>query len=430
MSKHLNVFSLRPRWADPLADRRQRRALLLVLLAAAVIRFLPAIFYFNYFDLGPYNIPWSIYGAQDRFGIYNNPAMAEFGLDYPPVFPFLLSLFGTPVLWAHETGCWPVEMFFIKLFPVLADLALTALVWMIAADHQMKSPWKPALLWALNPSMILNCAFWGQADSFLLFFLLAMFWALERNRPVTASLIFALGCLTKLQMCYFAPVLLLGFLFLHTPLRRALLSLAAGGAVGFLGWLPFMMRGEWFALPLRIYLGGYSKYGFVNLRAANLYAFGDHYMQPDSEIWFWGIPFSAISTAFTAAALLWLVFCGIRAVRRASLPPLCVCALIYIEILFLFTTRQHERYQLPVLVLSLMWWFVSRDKKAFCFFCFFTLITLINQFYVIAADNHPSLAAFCASLEYPAAVLNLLSFLLLCICAVRSFAASLDQRLP
>ena len=44
---------------------------------------------------------------------------------------------------------------------------------------------------------------------------LAMFWALERSKPVAASLIFALGCLTKLQMCYFAPVLLLGFLLLR-----------------------------------------------------------------------------------------------------------------------------------------------------------------------------------------------------------------------
>lgn len=402
-------------------DRRQRRRLLAVLLLAAVIRFLPAVFYYNYFDLGPYNIPWSIYGAQDRFGLYSNPAMAEFGLDYPPIFPFLLSLVGTPVLWAHESGCWPVEMLCIKLFPVLADLALTALIWLVAADHQFNEPWKPALFWALNPSMILNCAFWGQADSFLLFFLLAMLWALERGRPVAASLIFALGCLTKLQMCYFAPILLLGFLLLRLHPARWIAALAAGGALGFLGWLPFMRRGEWLALPVRIYLGGYGKYSVVNAKAANLYAFGHHYQQPDSDVWFWGISFSAVSMAATAVALLWLVWCAVRAARRKPVPPLCLIALVYLEILFLFTTRQHERYQLPTLVLALLWWFVCRDRKALFFFLFFTLVTLVNQSYVIFADNHPALADFCRALEAPTALVNLLGFAALCAVTAHTF---------
>lgn len=421
MSIHLAKLSALPGWPQQLSDRRQRRRLAAVLLLAAVLRFLPAVLYFNYFDLGPYNIPWSIYGAQDRFGLYSNPAMAEFGLDYPPIFPFLLSLVGSPVLWAHESGCWPVEMFCIKLFPSLADLALTALVWLVAADHRFAEPWQPALLWALNPSMILNSGFWGQADSFLLFFLLAMFWALERSKPVAASLIFALGCLTKLQMCYFAPVLLLGFLLLRLRPARWIGALAAGGAVGFLGWYPFMRRGEWLALPLRIYLGGYDKYSFVNAKAANLYAFGNHYQQPDSEIWFCGISFSAISNLAIAAALLWLVWCGIRAVRRRSLPLLCLIALVYLEVLFLFTTRQHERYQLPALVLSLLWWMICREKKAVRFFLFFTLITLINQSYVIFADNHPATAGFFSMLEAPTAAVNLLAFPVLCAAVAHSF---------
>ena len=102
MSIHLAKLSALPGWPQQLSDRRQRGRLAAVLLLAAVLRFLPAVLYFNYFDLGPYNIPWSIYGAQDRFGLYSNPAMAEFGLDYPPIFPFLLSLVGSPVLWARS----------------------------------------------------------------------------------------------------------------------------------------------------------------------------------------------------------------------------------------------------------------------------------------------------------------------------------------
>ena len=104
-----------------------------------------------------------------------------------------------------------------------------------------------------------------------------------------------------------------------SPKTAGLAALAAGGALGFLGWLPFMSRGEWLALPLRIYLGGYGKYSVVNAKAANLYAFGNHYLQPDSDIWFWGISFSTISMAVTAAALLWLPAPQIRCRRNTGL---------------------------------------------------------------------------------------------------------------
>ena len=107
---------------------------------------------------------------------------------------------------------------------------------------------------AVNPAAIYNCAFWGQTDCVLLFFVLAVFWALHCKNGLAASLCFALGCLSKLQMAYFAPFLLLGLALCcaGSALRR-LGALAAGAALGLAGWLPFMVGGgEGLALPLRI----------------------------------------------------------------------------------------------------------------------------------------------------------------------------------
>ena len=403
-----------------LRDRREKRMILLILLSAALLRLAIAPLYVSRIDLMTHNVPWAVYGAQDRFGMYSNPAMAEFGLDYPPIFPFLLSLFGRPLLWAHDAPCRWVEMLLVKFFPVLADLVLIFCVWLVAADYKVRSPWKVALLWSLNPATIFNCAFWGQSDSFLLLFLLIMIWALDRRLPECATLAFALGCLTKLQMCYFAPLLLLGFLMQRYKPLRWLRSLALGGAVGLLVWYPFMRRGEWLALPLRIYFGGYQKYDFINAYAANLFAFGDHYMQSDSDIWFFNISYAAFSTCAVVAAILWLCWCALRVLRRRPVPPLCLCALVYFEILFLFTTRQHERYQLPVLVLALFWWFLSRSKISVFFTVAFSIITFLNQFYVLVADNQKFLADFCAMLEMPVAAINLLLFPFLCAAAMRS----------
>ena len=422
MLERIRNICLPPSCRKLFADHRQLTALLLVLLAGAAVRFLPAVFYYNPFDLESHNIPWAIYGAMDRFGIYTNPGMLCPSVDYPPIFPFLLTLLGKPLEWAVSVGCQPAQMFLVKLLPILADLALILLIWMAAADYGCRSPWKAALVWAFNPSILFNCAIWGQADSLLLFFVFAFFWALDRKQPEVASILFALGCLTKLQMCYFAPILLLGLLLLRLHPLRFFGSLALGGFVGFLGWFPFMRRGDWLALPLRIYFGGVEKYSYVQMNAANLFALGDHYLQPDSEIWFWKITFSTFSTIMIVAAFCWLILNAVRFFLRRSTLPLYLVALIYCEILFLFTTRQHERYQLPIVVLCLFWWIVERRRTPLLFLAAFSLITLSNQAYVLLVENHPS-AAFLKALEYPTAIANLLLFIPLCLVIRKRFCA-------
>lgn len=112
-------------------------------------------------------------------------------------------------------------------------------------------------LWAVNPAAIYNCAFWGQTDCVLLFFVLAVFWALHRKNALAASLCFALGCLSKLQMAYFAPFLLLGLaLCCAGSAVRRLGALAAGAALGLAGWLPFMLGGRRGAGPAAAHLSG------------------------------------------------------------------------------------------------------------------------------------------------------------------------------
>ena len=97
--------------------------------------------------------------------------------------------------------------------------------------------------------------FGARQTACFLFFVLAVFWALHCKNGLAASLCFALGCLSKPQMAYFAPFLLLGLALCcaGSALRR-LGALAAGAALGLAGWLPFMVGGgEGLALPLRIY---------------------------------------------------------------------------------------------------------------------------------------------------------------------------------
>lgn len=401
--------------------RKDAYWLLGIVALAAVVRFVPAIFYKNYFDIGSYNIPWAVYGAQDRFGIYG-PLLSEFGMDYPPMFPFALTLFGNQVLAAREAGFWQLEMFYIKLVPVLADICLTALVFFIAKDYGVKRAWLPALLWAVNPASVYNCSVWGQSDCILLFFLLAMGWALWRRQPELAAVAFAFGCLSKLQMCYYAPMLLLGFLAMRAKPLRWVTALGVGGFVGFLGWLPFMRRGEWLHLPLRIYFGGYEKYSFINLQAANVFALGDYYHVPDDTPLLGSLSFHNISTLITAAALLWLVVYGVLLAKRRTRLPVACAALLYANIIFLFTTRQHERYQMPVLVLALLCWLETREKPYAVLSIVYALITFANQFILLSGETIEGWYGIIAPGIAVVAVVNLAAFGYLLFFIVRKLA--------
>ena len=188
-----------------------------------------------------------------------------------------------------------------------------------------------------------------------MFFVLAVFWALHRKNALAASLCFALGCLSKLQMAYFAPFLLLGLaLCCAGSAVRRLGALAAGAALGLAGWLPFMLGGgEGLALPLRIYLGGAGRYDEVMSNAANLYAFGSSLNHaPTGTLMRGAVPFATVNAVLWAGIALGLAVYAVWLWRaRAARRPVRGGAFVLLHSVF-FTQRMRERYLLPALVLA------------------------------------------------------------------------------
>ena len=196
------------------AGRRFAGGLLLLVLAALALRLAPAALYYNAYDLESYNIPWAVTAHENWLSMYEN-TLGLYPLDYPPLLPTLFGLFGGAMQLSQEVGGAIAAngmpaMVLIKLWPVLFDVGTAALLYCIGHMQGVRRPGLAGWLWAVNPAAIYNCAFWGQTDCVLLFFVLAVFWALHRKNALAASLCFALGCLSKLQMAYFAPFLLLG----------------------------------------------------------------------------------------------------------------------------------------------------------------------------------------------------------------------------
>ena len=369
--------------------------LLLVGLGALLLRLILAVGYRNGFDLNPYNIPWAL-GTQDGvFEIYKNLE----NLDYPPLFPFLLSLVAKGVALGKELDSWPIQMFFIKLIPVLFDVGNVLLLYWLGCRKSQTFGMLLSALWAVNGSMVLNCSLWGQTDSLLLFFILLTFWLFWENRPLAAAVCFALGCLAKLQTAYFAPVVLFELLT-NQKAKTALKALGVGFLTGILGWLPFMIgSGEAF-LPLRIYFGGFGKYSYINVNAYNLYGIWGGNWVTDQASLFGGSysetygtmigGFTYAHLSFFFLGLLFLLVLGgyfVTTWFHRSVPA-ALHGMMLLNGIFMLTTKMHERYQLPVLGLSLLCFFFLEERINLWTYLALTVITCVNQGMVLFQANY------------------------------------------
>lgn len=369
--------------------------LIFIGVSALLLRLLLAVGYRNGFDLNPYNIPWAL-GTQDGvFQIYHNLE----NLDYPPLFPFLLSLVGKGVSLGIELESWPVQMFFIKLIPVLFDVGNVLLLYWIGCRKSQSFGMLLSSLWAVNGSMLLNCSLWGQTDSLLLFFILLTFWMFWENKPVAAAVCFAFGCLAKLQMAYFAPVVLFELLT-RQEIKTALKAFGLGLLTGILGWLPFMVgSGEMF-LPLRIYFGGFGKYSYINVNAYNLYGIwggnwvtdrasliGGNYSETYGTVT-GGFTYSHLSFLFLGLVFLLVLAGYFVSVWFQRKVPAVLHGMMLLNGIFMLTTKMHERYQLPVMVLSLLCFFVLEEKLYLWSYLLLTVITCVNQAMVLFQANY------------------------------------------
>lgn len=348
-------------------------------------------------DLLRFNLPWAVSGAKD--GLFSIYLLEEPAVDYPPVFPTLLSLFGEPLIYFYSIGIWPIVMLLLKFWPILFFVLLAVVIFFFLRKESLILAILGGTLWLVNPTAVVNCVWWGQADCLFCFFLFLTFWFLYKRRPELALAFFALGCLTKLQMCYFAPIILCE-LFFYYPIKRTLRSLFLGIGIGVLSWVPFMIGARSLSLPFKIYFDGLGKYPYTQLNAANLYGvIAGPYLDsdspalggfsfPSSELKMFGdisySQFSAFMLFFIiAAVIIWYIFAKVMNVRLEA----AVIAAIYSNFIFIFTISQHERYQIPVMLLVFLWYLIYKEMPALILYIFITIITFFNQLTVLIIFN-------------------------------------------
>ncbi|RGX55420.1 DUF2029 domain-containing protein [Anaerotruncus sp. AF02-27] len=399
-----------PGYSFTLGKKQEAWFLFALVASALVLRLMIAYTSVHYFDLS-YYVGWSAGVEEDFFGAYNNIG----NLDSPPLFLFPLFLTGKLLALDAVASFDPYAMLALKGWQMLFDLAIIPLLYLVLKKVDRLAALGCAALWAVNPTAIFNSSYWGQTDCIMMFLLVLAFWLLTERRPVPAGGGMTLACLMKFQSLYFAPLFALALLTMRFPWKRVALAAGAGMGTALAVFFPFMVRSGW-NLPWKIYFGGFEQYPGAALNAFNLYsALGANFSHVDTVL-YQPVTAGGLSAFMLAASLAALVAWYFTAAEKS----VWLLGFAFMQTIFLFTARMHERYQIPVLIFALIASVCHKSRALFAGYLALTGMTFLNHFLVFeqvfaGAEKHAWMVHFDEILRNLSFVNLVLYFVLLAV---------------
>ncbi|MBO7747988.1 DUF2029 domain-containing protein [Paenibacillus sp. MWE-103] len=363
------AYAVFRRKADVPADRR--KGLLWPLLGAGVLLRI-AVAPWAASHQGDLNFfrAWASQAAENLSGFYVNG-----NADYPPLYIYALYVIGRLL---RAASLAPYATVLYKLPSMLAD-AGTAWVLFLASRRYAgyAAGLLVALLYLLNPAVIVNSTYWGQVDSLFTLLVVGAVYLLTRGRIGWASALFAAAILMKPQGIIFAPVLFFGLVSARN-LRAWLTAIAASAATLLAVALPFS-TGQSPLWLYRLYAGTVQEYPYATVNAYNLFALlGDNYKADATR--FLGLTFHAWGLAGIVLTTLFAWRAYARS-RQAAFAP--AAAMLLISGVFTLSTGMHERYLFPAAALAALAYLQLRDRVLLWLAAGFSLTIFVNTFAIL-----------------------------------------------
>lgn len=356
-------------------------ALVLLFFFALALRFVAGAAYYNEYDTFWYR-DWAWDISNGLFTIYSRAE--SISLDYPPLYLFLLGITNIFYKIVGQDCNQYLQMLLMKLWPILADVVFGLVLYrLLGRRYGQLTGAVAALLWLFDPAVIFNSAFWGQTDGLLCMLLFLSYWQLLQNRPLWGSFCFAVAGLTKFQALFFLPLFLWLLWYKYGAARFFKGILIAFGTV-FAVFLPFSIGAQDPFLLFSVYLGGQDTYQHCTLNAFNIYGLLFKNFLPETETAFFGLSYGQLSTVLlvVSAALLCLLIYFSK--RRCVF----LYSFLWMNTLFMFTTRMHERYQFVSILFILAAALLHRRRRFFACYAATGFTVLLNQMWPMLYWNN------------------------------------------
>lgn len=312
---------------------------------------------------------WAANAAFSIPTFYTNGGFA----DYPPLYIYVLAIVENLRLTFFQAAPEWMHAVIIKMPAIAADVICSYFLYYYGKKFiEYKKALVIAFVYLFNPVTILNSSIWGQVDSFFMLILSLGVFALIEKKYIKSSFYYALAILTKPQGLIFLPVLF--FLIVkEVNIKLFLKCLAAGITTFILPIIPFTgsQKYDWI---VKLYVSTASSYKGASLNAYNLFALLGANWKEDTEKLFlfsystWGFIFIALIT-ITTAVYIYLS-------KNAAVSPLA--STLIITGVYLLSSKMHERYIFPVLMLLLIAYLLSARNELLVLYTGFTVTAFIN----------------------------------------------------
>jgi len=353
--------------------------LVAVLMFSLFMRLVIGIGYFNSYDTYWYRT-WAVDLPNGLFDVYSRAN--SISLDYPPLYLFLLYPIGLVYKFIGTDSSEYIQMFLLKFWPIIFDVLCSLLLYCVCRKYGENWGLLAAVLWTVNPAVLFSSSMWGQTDSVMAFWLILAFWLISKDRPVLACIVFAVAGLIKFQSLFFTPVFLLQ-LWKQTDFKRFMYGIGSATATVAAVFLPFMIGSKNIGLFFDVYLTSAGKYPYCTLNAYNFYGIFSLNWVDDSTSIIGAFTWAHLSCIFTIASFVLIIFLYLKGNHRCA----WVGGLLFMECLFMFMSRMHERYQFIVLPFALMAFVLHKNRDFLWIFVSLSLITAINQAVILFKVN-------------------------------------------
>lgn len=267
------------------------------------------------------------------YGVYQLVRISIMQLNtYLPIFPSQL---------VYGIDQENVILALFKLPAIVADMGIALLFFVYARQKRLSNLLFWSAVFVFNPVLWYNSALWGQLDSIPLFFLLlSLYVGTIQEKPFLSVFFFSLGFLIKQSLVIFIPLYLLVSLK-QFGLKKSMLQLIFFSSVCVVSMMPMAYTIELLVSNASTDVTGYA-FNFWSL----LFPL---YGASDLRSLITGITIQQIGYLFFLVTYLLVLFSFVR--KKIEFDHLLLMFGVVVYSAFMFLTRSHERYFLPVIPL-------------------------------------------------------------------------------